>query len=91
MRAWQCAILPSQIWTSAITIFVTSFDWLADGCRGSASSGDPAPESISITGQQDGFIVRQRFRHDAPTPQDVRYIVPNNCMYDTTFRIGSEI
>jgi hypothetical protein len=56
------------------------------------------PVSISITGQQDGFVVgfvvRQRFKHGAPAPQDLSYIVPNNskiCMDDTTLRIGSEV
>jgi hypothetical protein len=28
------------------------------------------PVSISITGQQDGFVVRQTFKHGAPAPQD---------------------
>jgi hypothetical protein len=56
------------------------------------------PESISITGEQDGFIVvftvKQLFRHTSPSTADVRYIVPNNskiCIYDTTFRIGSRV
>jgi hypothetical protein len=55
------------------------------------------PESITITGEQDGFllhfVVKQVFRHFSSTAEDVRYIVPNNskiCMYGTTFRIGSE-
>jgi hypothetical protein len=57
-----------------------------------------APESISITGEQDGFLisftVKQLFRHSSDSPSDVRYIVPNNsklCMYDTTFRIGDRL
>jgi hypothetical protein len=55
------------------------------------------PESVSISGHQDGYIVgftvRQVFRHDSPSPQEVSYIVPNNskiCMYGTTFRVGGE-
>jgi serine/threonine protein kinase len=53
------------------------------------------PESVSITGQQDGFIVGltvcQRFRLPSPGPPEISYIVPNRgkiCMYDTTFRVG---
>jgi hypothetical protein len=56
------------------------------------------PESVSITGVQDGFLlaftVKQLFRHSSDSPADVRYIVPNNnklCMYGTTFRIGDQV
>jgi hypothetical protein len=55
------------------------------------------PESITISGQQDGFLVhftvKQIFCHSSTDAHDVRYIVPNNskiCMYGTTFRIGDE-
>jgi hypothetical protein len=39
------------------------------------------------------LLVKQVFCHNLAAPADVRYIVPNDskiCMYDTTFRIGSE-
>lgn len=55
------------------------------------------PESISIIGEQDGFIVGftvvQAFVHGGSTSADVRYIIPTNskmCVYDTVFRVGSE-
>jgi hypothetical protein len=55
------------------------------------------PESITISGQQHGFIVnftvKQVFRRSSSVAEDIRYIVPNNskiCMYGTTFRIGGE-
>jgi hypothetical protein len=53
------------------------------------------PESISITGEQDhfivGFTVRQGFRHSLSSPTDVSYIIPTHnklCIYDTIFRVG---
>jgi hypothetical protein len=56
------------------------------------------PESITIDGAQDGFVVgftiRQIFKHESAIAEEMSYIVPNNskiCMYDTTFRIGSDI
>jgi hypothetical protein len=57
-----------------------------------------APHSISIEGVQSGFIVsftvKQAFTHSHGGAKEMSYIVPNNsklCMYDTTFRIGSEV
>jgi hypothetical protein len=55
------------------------------------------PESITISGQQDGFLVnfpvKQVFRHSSAAAEDVRYIVPDNskfCLCGTTFRVGGE-
>jgi hypothetical protein len=56
-----------------------------------------SPQSISIVGKQDGFIVvftvKQVFQHSLSGGADVRYIVPNNCtmcMYDTKFRLEGD-
>jgi uncharacterized protein YegL len=56
------------------------------------------PESMSIIGEQDGFIVTFTvtllFRHSSPSLANICYITPNNCkicIYGTTFRIGSTV
>jgi hypothetical protein len=56
------------------------------------------PESITIDGHQDGFIVgfrvRQVFKHESAVAVEMPYIVPNNRqirMYNSTFLLGNEV
>jgi hypothetical protein len=55
------------------------------------------PESITISGEQGGFIVgftiTQISCHSEDSPADFRCIIPTDCkmcIYDTVFSVGSE-
>jgi hypothetical protein len=66
--------------------------------RGPRGNAVPlAPQSITINGQQDGFllhfVITQVFQHSSSKSEEIRYIVLNSnkmCMYGITFRIGAE-